>query len=226
MQDKPENKKSEGGGVNMLELVQRLLAELAEDPNNITIMLGVIAFNVVQPDTDAGHQGGVEFQFKREKVRNKSRKLVLTALPNGKRRMEWYDWEGEAGVPRLVDQETDIDPKDVERVWWEHTGCALRPEWILGVYLNKTKFPLGEVLYTMHARDTFTHDEIERCINRHAMGDWGDTCAEDRASNERGLDKEEPGRLMSVYKFPDGRVLWIITEWDRSATTALLPEDY
>ena len=225
MQDKPENKKSEGGGVNMLELVQRLLAELAEDPSNITVMLGVIAFNVVQPNTDAGHQGGVEFQFKRKHVRNKSRKLVLTALPNGKRRMEWYDWEGEAGEPRLVDQETDIDPKDLEKVWWEHTGCAIRPPWILDAF-KKRKFELGQTLATKNAHDTFTHAELQRCFNRHSWGDWGNVDAEDRASNERGLDKEEPGRLMSVYKFPDGRVLWIITEWDRSATTALLPEDY
>ncbi len=225
MQEKPENKKSEGGGASMLELMQRLLAELAEDPANINVMMGVIAFNVVQPDTDAGHLGGVEFQFKRKLVRNKSRKLVLTALPNGKRRMEWYDWKGDAGEPRLVDSETDIDPKELEKVWWEHTGCAIRPPWILDAF-RKRKFELGQLLATKNAHDTFTHAELQRCFNRHSWGDWGNVDAEDRASNERGLDKEEPGRLMSVYKFPDGRVLWIITEWDRSATTALLPDDY
>ncbi len=225
MQDKTENKKSEGGGVNMLELMQRLLAELAEDPANITVMMGVVAFCVVQPDTDAGHLGGVEFQFKRKLVRNKSRKVVLTALPNGKRRMVWYDWDGEGGEPRLVDQETDIDPKDLEKVWWEHTGCAIRPPWILDAF-RKRKFEMGQLLATKNAHDTFTHAELQRCFNRHSWGDWGNVDAEDRASNERGMDKEEPGRLMSVYKFPDGRVLWIITEWDRSATTALLPDDY
>ena len=33
-------------------------------------------------------------------------------------------------------------------------------------------------------------------------------------------------RLLSEYKLPDGRRIWIITEWDRSATTLLFPEDY
>lgn len=224
MQDKQDNI-SEGGGVNLLELMQRLLAELAEDPANINVMMGVVAFNVVEPDTGAGHLGGVVFQYHRNLTRNKSRMARLTALPNGKRRMEWFDWREPTEQPRLVDSETDIDPKDLEKVWWEHTGCAIRPPWILDAF-KKKKFELGQTLATKNAHDTFTHAELQRCFNRHSWGDWGDICAEDRASNERGLDKEEPGRLMSVYKFPDGRVLWIITEWDRSATTALLPEDY
>ena len=33
-------------------------------------------------------------------------------------------------------------------------------------------------------------------------------------------------RLLSEYKLPDDRRIWIITEWDRSATTLLFPEDY
>lgn len=209
----------------MLELMQRLLAELAEDPANINVMMGVVAFNVVEPDTDAGHLGGVEFQYHRNLTRNKSRMARLTALPNGKRRMEWFDWREPTEQPWLVDSETDIDPKDLEKVWWEHTGCAIRPPWILDAF-KKKKFELGQMLATKNAHDMFTHAELQRCFNRHSWGDWGNVDAEDRASNERGLDKEEPGRLMSVYKFPDGRVLWIITEWDRSATTALLPDDY
>lgn len=224
MQDKQDNI-SEGGGASMLELMQRLLAELAEDPANINVMMGVVAFNVVEPDTDAGHLGGVEFQYHRNLTRNKSRMARLTALPNGKRRMEWFDWREPTEQPWLVDSETDIDPKDLEKVWWEHTGCAIRPPWILDAF-KKKKFELGQTLATKNAHDMFTHAELQRCFHRHSWGDWGDICAEDRASNERGLDKEAPGRLMSVYKFPDGRVLWIITEWDRSATTALLPEDY
>jgi hypothetical protein len=36
---------------------------------------------------------------------------------------------------------------------------------------------------------------------------------------------EHEGRLMSVYR-SGGRCFWIITEWDRSVTTVLMPEDY
>ena len=33
-------------------------------------------------------------------------------------------------------------------------------------------------------------------------------------------------RLLSAYTVGDGRRVWIITEADRAATTALLPEEY
>lgn len=59
---------------------------------------------------------------------------------------------------------------------------------------------------------------------RHANGDWGDVCKEDWKSNDEALKNGE--RLLSEYKLSDGRRIWIITEWDRSATTLLFPEDY
>jgi hypothetical protein len=43
------------------------------------------------------------------------------------------------------------------------------------------------------------------------------------AENERGL--REGCRVLSAYPLPDGEKPWIITEWDGSATTFLLPED-
>ena len=33
-------------------------------------------------------------------------------------------------------------------------------------------------------------------------------------------------RVLSSYRAPDGTKFWIITEWDRSYTTVLLPEEY
>ena len=59
---------------------------------------------------------------------------------------------------------------------------------------------------------------------RHANGDWGGVCKEDWKSNDEAL--KNGLRLLSEYKLPDGRRIWIITEWDRSATTLLFPEDY
>jgi len=42
--------------------------------------------------------------------------------------------------------------------------------------------------------------------------------------NEAGL--RNGGRLSSLYRTTGKTKFWIITEWDRSATTVLLPEDY
>ena len=57
---------------------------------------------------------------------------------------------------------------------------------------------------------------------RHANGDWGDVCKEDWKSNDEAL--KNGLRLLSEYKLPDGRRIWIITEWDRSATTLPLSQ--
>ena len=59
---------------------------------------------------------------------------------------------------------------------------------------------------------------------RHANCDWGDVCKSDWESNDKAI--KEGLRILSEYKLPDGLKIWIITEWDRSATTLLFPEDY
>ena len=59
---------------------------------------------------------------------------------------------------------------------------------------------------------------------RHGNCDWGDVCKDDKAANDEAL--KEGLRVLSEYKLPDGKRIWIITEADRSATTMLFPEDY
>lgn len=70
--------------------------------------------------------------------------------------------------------------------------------------------------------------ELLTALDQHRACDWGDICEEDKAANDRALEKGE--RILSSYKVrtPKGayRVIWIITEWDRSGTTILFPEEY
>jgi len=61
-------------------------------------------------------------------------------------------------------------------------------------------------------------------LRRHLDGDWGDLCDEDRRSNDVALKNGD--RLFSSYRVSDDLKLWIITEWDRSVTTLLLPSEY
>lgn len=58
---------------------------------------------------------------------------------------------------------------------------------------------------------------------RYVVGDWGDTCEEDAKFNDISVDQGE--RILAVYKRGDWTI-WIITEWDRSCTTILFPEEY
>ena len=64
---------------------------------------------------------------------------------------------------------------------------------------------------------------VKKCFDRHLSCDWGDLCEEDRQANEDALKNGD--RLMSAYG-KRGDKIWIITEWDRSVTTVLFPDEY
>lgn len=77
---------------------------------------------------------------------------------------------------------------------------------------------------TRGVRLAISADEILIGLLRHAKGDWGDVCDEDRLSNDEALVGQF--RLLSVFQASDKTKFWIITEPDRSSTAILLPEEY
>ncbi|MDE6020535.1 MAG: hypothetical protein K2H01_06040 [Ruminococcus sp.] len=48
---------------------------------------------------------------------------------------------------------------------------------------------------------------------------------EDKALNDAAV-KNGDERIFAAYIDSTGRKIWIITEWDRSATTILFPSEY
>lgn len=86
-----------------------------------------------------------------------------------------------------------------------------------------TTFRLGRLLATPGALDILSPDTLLDILQRHATGDWGELCDDDRAANDAAL--LDGSRLLSAYTV-EGERIWIITEADRSATTVLLPEEY
>ena len=92
-----------------------------------------------------------------------------------------------------------------------------------------SKFPLGEVVMTRGVNDEIAENApfskfVLNSLNRHAQCDWGDLGREDMASNNSALENE--GRLFSAYIEEGLKKIWIITEWDRSVTTILFPDEY
>ena len=70
---------------------------------------------------------------------------------------------------------------------------------------------------------------VQKCLNRHVKGDWGEVDEEDKETNDQAV--KQGSRLLSAYnddRFPQHGVatIWIITEADRSATTILFPDEY
>jgi hypothetical protein len=64
---------------------------------------------------------------------------------------------------------------------------------------------------------------VTGCLRRHLSGDCGDMCEDDVLANLGALLNGE--RIFSSYESVHGK-LWVITEWDRSATTVLFPHEY
>lgn len=93
---------------------------------------------------------------------------------------------------------------------------------------------LGQVVCTMSINELIATDSnfnqfVINSLRRHTSCDWGDLCDEDNAANDLALQGK--GRLVSSYNIPgtvmtDHKKVWIITEWDRSATTILFPNEY
>lgn len=93
---------------------------------------------------------------------------------------------------------------------------------VLTMVINTT-FALGKLVSTPSALAVLTPDDIQTALRRHAVGDWGEVGAEDWETNDESV--RSGGRLLSVYTLSTIQ-FWIITEWDRSATTVILPSDY
>ena len=83
---------------------------------------------------------------------------------------------------------------------------------------------LGQIVATANAASQLPNSAILIALGRHCAGDWGDVCEEDRKANEFAFYNGE--RILSVYRTGAGLKFWIITEWDRSITTVLMPDDY
>lgn len=97
----------------------------------------------------------------------------------------------------------------------------------------KSLFSLGLMTATASVSSLMIEDETFQifCIKslqKHSAGDWGDLEDEDKESNDFAVHNNE--RILSSYLLPDpigtDEKIWIITEWDRSATTILFPSEY
>lgn len=62
---------------------------------------------------------------------------------------------------------------------------------------------------------------------RYRHGDWGEMAESDKRQNDAAV-RNGDDRILAAYtnsEHPDWKI-WIITEYDRSATTLLFPDEY
>jgi hypothetical protein len=97
---------------------------------------------------------------------------------------------------------------------------------MIHLILQNPLFRLGEVVATPGANDALETHNIQplTLLQRHVTGDWGDVCEEDAQSNTDAVTYGD--RILSSYTIAPKVRIWVITEWDRSVTTLLLPSEY
>ena len=99
-------------------------------------------------------------------------------------------------------------------------------------FASKPNFRLGKIVITPGAIAALSksQENPKVFLERHQSGDWGDLCEEDKQSNDEAVANEgKPElqqRVFSAYETSKGEKCWVITEFDRSVTTILLPSEY
>jgi hypothetical protein len=92
--------------------------------------------------------------------------------------------------------------------------------------IEKKTVPLGQLVATPGAFEAMMQagQSPLEFLQRHQRGDWGEVCADDWNLNDAAL--EQGDRILSAYQTKNKVRLWVITEWNRSVTTILLPDEY
>ena len=91
-------------------------------------------------------------------------------------------------------------------------------------------FRLGQLVATRGVAARMAEDMafagfVDSSLGRYIMGDWGDIDGEDARSNDQAV-KNGDDRILAAYTDSGDCRIWIITEWDRSATTILFSDEY
>jgi hypothetical protein len=97
---------------------------------------------------------------------------------------------------------------------------------MVAIVNHQPLFPLGHIVATpgaIEALNEARQSPVE-FLARHAQGDWGEVCADDKALNDEAV--KDGSRILSAYRTKLGTKLWVITEADRSSTCLLQPDEY
>lgn len=98
------------------------------------------------------------------------------------------------------------------------------------LHKDEKKFKLGDIAVTEGINERCKTDAmfnafVTKSFARHCNGDWGDLCDDDKGANDFAL-RNGDDRLFSKYNYDKDTSIYIITEWDRSYTTVLFPDEY
>jgi hypothetical protein len=124
----------------------------------------------------------------------------------------------------ILNRPMQMDLAEFTEIWGQN---IIDQRWIeRGQKALSPLFPLGQVVATPGALEALqaAGKDPKEYLQRHSRGDWGELSPEDVQANHQAL--QDGSRIVSAYKVTPTLKVWLITEWDRSATTILLPSEY
>ena len=87
------------------------------------------------------------------------------------------------------------------------------------------KFELGRLLTTKAVSERVNENTIIGILTRYKNCDWGDLSESDKELNDISV-KDGGDNILAAYDIGEDEKVYIITEWDRSATTILFASEY
>ncbi len=92
-------------------------------------------------------------------------------------------------------------------------------------------FKMGQIVQTRGLANAIENNpeamrEVVEAFNKYKGCDWGETCENDKLLNDNAV-KNNDERIVAKYHIKSlNKDVFIITEWDRSATTLLFADEY
>lgn len=92
-------------------------------------------------------------------------------------------------------------------------------------------FELGQTVITAGLNEAIENNEqakieVYEAFNKYQAMNWGETCKADQELNNNAI-KNNDDRIVAKYHIKSlNKDIFIITEWDRSATTLLFADEY
>lgn len=95
--------------------------------------------------------------------------------------------------------------------------------------MKEAKFKLGQTVQTRGIYEACQESpdflkEVQEAFFKYISCDWGDLCEDDQDANNSAVENNDD-RILAKYNTSKGGI-YIITEWDRSATTILFCNEY
>lgn len=91
---------------------------------------------------------------------------------------------------------------------------------------HRVLFQPGRIVGTPGALEALQRASYpaQRLVWRHITGQWDTLPPEDREANRAAVRLGE--RVISAFTLATEETVWVITEYDRTITTILLPSEY